>query len=83
MSSFSMKIVNVHEAKTQLSRLLEGAEAGEEIVIARAGIPVARLVPVSPGERQSGRLKGKIHLSDDFDAPLPAEIAIPFGSDSG
>jgi prevent-host-death family protein len=82
MSLFSMKIVNVHEAKTQLSRLLQGAEAGEEIVIARAGIPVARLVPVTPGERQPGRLKGKIHLSDDFDAPLPAEIAIPFGSDA-
>jgi len=75
-----MRIVNVHQAKTQLSKLLEGAESGEDIVIARAGVPVARLVPVSAGERRPGRLKGKIHVSDDFDSPLPAAIAGPFGT---
>jgi len=74
-----MKIVNVHEAKTQLSRLLEGVEAGEDIIIARAGKPVARLVPVPEGARTPGRLKGKVTISDDFDAPLPADIAGPFG----
>lgn len=74
-----MKIVNVHEAKTQLSRLLEGVEAGEDIVIARAGTPVARLVRVRAGERRPGRLKGRIRMSDDFDAPLPTSAATAFG----
>jgi prevent-host-death family protein len=74
-----MKIVNVHEAKTQLSRLLEGVEAGEDIVIARAGKPVARLVPVAEGARRPGRLKGKVVMAEDFDAPLPTDLAGPFG----
>jgi prevent-host-death family protein len=75
-----MKIVNVHRAKTQLSKLLEGAEAGEDIVIARAGVPVVRLVRVRAAERQPGRLEGLIRLSDDFDTPLPSALAGPFGS---
>jgi prevent-host-death family protein len=68
--------VNVHEAKTHLSRLLERVERGEEIVIARAGKPVARLVPIepSPGKRPIGRDKGKIWMSDDFDEPLPWQV---------
>jgi prevent-host-death family protein len=67
------KIVNMHEAKSNLSRLVEEVEAGEEIVLARAGKPVARLVPVrSSGRRRLGRWKGKVQMSDDFDAPLPA-----------
>lgn len=68
--------VNVHEAKTHLSRLLERVEKGEEIIIARAGKPVARLVPVEPpsGKRPIGRDKGKIWMSDDFDEPLPWQI---------
>lgn len=68
--------VNVHEAKTHLSRLLERVEKGEEIVIARAGKPVARLVPIepAPGKRPIGRDKGKIRMSDDFDEPLPWQI---------
>jgi len=63
--------VNVHEAKTHLSKLLERVEAGEEIVVARAGRPVARLVPhVAPRpRRQPGSAKGKIWMADDFDAP--------------
>ena len=64
------EIVNVHAAKTNLSRLLERAEAGEEIVIARAGKPVAKLVPyvVERPQRVFGRLKGRIVVHGDFDA---------------
>jgi prevent-host-death family protein len=63
-------LVNVHEAKTHLSRLLDRAAAGEEIVVARAGRPVARLVALAPerAPRTPGRLRGKITVSDDFDA---------------
>lgn len=64
------EIVNVHVAKTHLSRLLERAEAGEEIVIGRAGKPIAKLVPykVAPPKRVFGRLKGQIVVHGDFDA---------------
>lgn len=65
--------VNVYDAKTNLSKLLERVEAGEEIVIARNGRPIARLVPEQRRRepRQPGSLKGKIWMSDDFDAPDP------------
>jgi prevent-host-death family protein len=67
--------VNVHEAKTHLSRLLERVEQGEEILIARAGKPVAKLVPIeAPGKRPIGLYKGQIWMSDDFDEPLPWQI---------
>lgn len=69
-----MKIVNVHEAKTHLSRLLDRAHAGEEIVIAKSGEPYARLVPLatrSPG-RTAGTLRDEIDLGDDFFEPLPS-----------
>ena len=71
-----LESVNVHEAKTHLSRLLERVERGEEIVIARAGRPVARLVPVAPkaDKRPIGLYKGQIWMSDDFDEPLPWQI---------
>ncbi len=64
------EIINVHAAKTNLSRLLERAESGEEIVIARAGKPVARLVPyvAERPKRVFGRLKGQIVVHGDFDA---------------
>ena len=69
-----MPVVNVHEAKTQLSRLLAQAEAGEEAVIARHGAPVARLVPCKPkGKRRFGAMKGKIVMDDDVLEPLPEE----------
>ena len=70
------KEVNVHEAKTHLSRLLARVAAGEEIVIARAGKPVARLVAVAPErrERRLGTLRGRIWVADDFDARLPPAI---------
>jgi len=67
-----METVNVHEAKTQLSRLLARVENGEEITIARAGRPVARLLPaLQQGKRRMpGSLKGRIHLDERFDEPL-------------
>ncbi len=69
-----MVTVNIHEAKTNLSRLLAKVEAGEDVVIARNGTPVARLVPVQrPGKRQFGSMKGRIKLDDSFFDPLPEE----------
>ena len=69
-----MPTVNVHEAKTQLSRLLVRAEAGEEVVIARRGEPVARLVACKPkGRRRFGAMKGKIVVGDSILEPLPEE----------
>ena len=73
-----MSVVNVHEAKTQLSRLLARAEAGEEVVIARNGIPIARLVRYEnrPGIRQFGAMKGQFVVDDSFFDTLPeAELA--------
>ena len=69
-----MTTVNIHEAKTSLSRLLTQVEAGEEVIIARNGTPVAQLVKVKlGGKRQPGMLKGKIALTDAFFDPLPEE----------
>jgi prevent-host-death family protein len=65
--------VNMHEAKTQLSRLVVRAAAGEEILIARAGKPVARLTPLAPSRltRTFGTAKGKVRIAKDFDGPVP------------
>ncbi len=75
--------VNMHEAKTHLSRLVERVEAGEEIVISRAGKPVARLVAIQGprGSRAPGRLRDRIRIADDFDAPLPDEVAAAFAGE--
>lgn len=77
--------VNVLEAKTQLSRLLDRAEAGEEVVIARAGHPVARLVPIATGApdapRMLGALQGRGWIADDFDAPLDEDFLSTPGAD--
>lgn len=76
-----MDPVNIHEAKTQLSKLIEIVEGGTEVVIARAGKPVAKLVPIQPPTkpiRKPGALKGRIRISDDFDAPLPQDIIEAF-----
>jgi prevent-host-death family protein len=72
--------VNVYAAKTNLSKLLDRAERGEEIVIMRNGRPVAKLVPVSVSQepRKLGTLKGRIRVRKDFDAPLPDEILEAF-----
>ena len=69
-----MFLVNVHEAKTQLSRLLARVEAGEEVVIARRGEPVARLVGCKPrSRRQPDVLKGKVVIPESFFDPLPED----------
>jgi len=75
-----MKQVNIHQAKTELSKLVERAEAGEEIVIARAGKPAAKLVPFteSRGHRRLGLLDGKFQIPDDFNAPLPDSVIRAF-----
>lgn len=75
-----MDTVNIHEAKTHLSRLVERAEHGEEIIIARSGRPVARLMPLAGMEkpREFGRMRGKIRIADDFNAPLPDDILDEF-----
>ena len=74
----AMELINVHQAKTHLSRLLERVIAGEEIVIAKSGRPVAKLVRFPTQPRKPGRLKGKIRMAPDFDAPLPDSIAAAF-----
>jgi prevent-host-death family protein len=73
-----MRQVNIHEAKTHLSRLVDEAEQGEEIVIARAGKPVARLVGLAALPRRPGLLKGRIVIAEDFDAPLPDDMLAAF-----
>jgi len=75
-----MKAVNIHQAKTELSKLVERAEAGEEIIIARAGRPVAKLVALSKmrSPRRLGLLDGKFKIPDDFNAPLPESVLRAF-----
>ena len=69
------KVLNLYEAKTQLSALVEEAAAGHEIVIAKAGVPRARLVPLrTRARRRPGGSKGGIRIAADFDAPLPPDI---------
>jgi prevent-host-death family protein len=72
--------VNIHEAKTQLSRLIMRVQQGEEITIARAGRPVARLVPIAPqtSRRKPGSAGSVITVRPDFDAPLPKEVLKAF-----
>jgi len=77
-----MDTINIHAAKTHLSRLLERVERGEEILIARNGLPVARLAPLAPAKRRPGRLRGKIRLLQDFDDPLPRSARRPFAGKS-
>lgn len=75
-----MEIANIHEAKSRLSKLIEHALNGEEVIIAKAGQPVVRLVPIRPDEspRQGGQWKGKVRIAEDFDE-LPEEITAAFG----
>ncbi len=74
-----MTIVNVHQAKTHLSRLLRRVMAGEEIVIARSGRPVARLVPMEEGRKiRLGTDAGAFHVPDDFDDALPEDVLASF-----
>ncbi len=75
-----METINLYEAKTNLSQLVERAAAGEEIVIAKAGRPLARLVPLNKRRepRPLGLFKDSIVVHDDFDAPLPDDLAAAF-----
>ena len=76
-----MTQVNLYDAKTQLSRLVERAAAGEEIVIAKGGRPLARLVALAhrTAPRELGFLAGRVRVAPDFDAPLPEDLAAAFG----
>ena len=73
-------IVNIHQAKTHLSRFVEEVAAGAEIIIAKAGKPVARLVPIAPAARPKrlGLLKGKFKVPNDFNRPLPGSVLNKF-----
>jgi prevent-host-death family protein len=73
-------VVNIHEAKTHLSRLLERARLGEEVVIAKAGRPIARLTAIDQPAcaRTPGSAKGQFTMSPDFDAPLPDDLLAEF-----
>jgi len=75
-----MPTVDVHATRSQLSRLLDAAAAGEEVIIAKAGKPVARLVPFKEKKepRKLGTLAGKLHVPDDFDDPLPDDVLADF-----
>ena len=77
-----MKTVNIHEAKTHLSRLIEDVATGEEVIIARNGKPVARLLPIAPRSRprRPGQWRGQVRIGSDFDAPLPSALSAAFGT---
>jgi prevent-host-death family protein len=73
-------IVNIHEAKTNLSKLLRRVSSGEDIIIAKSGKPIARLVPITENVvlRKLGTAKGKVWIAEDFNAPLPEDILNEF-----
>ena len=75
-----MNQINIHQAKTQFSRLVERVAGGEEIIIAKSGKPVARLVPyaLKRAVRRPGAMRGKIRIKKNFDEPLPREILDSF-----
>ncbi len=74
----SQIVFNLHDAKTALSQLVDRAVAGEEIIIARKGTPLVKLVAVKQPLREPGGWEGRVRIADDFDAPLPAELAAAF-----
>lgn len=82
-----IRAINVHEAKTHLSRILADVEKGEEVVIARAGRPVAKVVPIDADERRAGGrfgfLAGEVRVPEDFDTMLQDEIIAMFEGDAG
>ncbi len=80
MAKQSPHTYNIHEAKSQLSKLLEQVERGDDVVIARAGVPVVRLIPVAKpeGARVLGSEAGRVIIAADFDAPMPPEILAAF-----
>lgn len=80
----AMLTINIHEAKTHLSRFLEKAAAGEEIIIAKAGKPVAKLVSLQsmPAPRKLGMFKGQLNVPEDFDVPLSEDVIALFENSS-
>ncbi len=77
------KLMNLYEAKTQLSSLVDEAAAGAEIIIAKSGRPLAKLVPFrESARRRPGKAKGKIRIAADFDAPLPPHLLAAFSGGS-
>lgn len=86
MGAKPMEQINIHEAKTHFSKLIQRVLCGEEIVIARSGQPVARLCPVDLKKRrprEPGSAKGLVKIHDDFDAPLPDTISSAFRGEGG
>lgn len=77
----AIRTINLYDAKTQLSSLVEEAAAGAEIIIAKAGKPRARLVPMRRAVRRPGRAAGKVWMAADFEAPLPEALVLAFGGD--
>ncbi|HTQ79579.1 MAG TPA: type II toxin-antitoxin system prevent-host-death family antitoxin [Thermoanaerobaculia bacterium] len=77
-------VYNLYEAKTFLSRLVDRAASGEEIILSKAGKPMARLVPFERPQapRQPGGWEGQVYIAEDFDAPLPAELQSAFEGES-
>ena len=75
-----MQTINIQEAKTRFSQLVDAASGGAEIVIAKAGRPAARLAPLErkKAARRFGGMKGKVRIADDFDAPLPESVIAAF-----
>jgi prevent-host-death family protein len=75
-----METVNIYEAKTRLSQLVDKAAAGEDVVVSRNGKPLARITRLEAPKRRIrfGLLKGKLEIPEDFDAPLPADVAAGF-----
>jgi prevent-host-death family protein len=73
-------VINIHEAKTHLSKIVDEVAAGAEVIIAKAGKPMARLSPISapPRPKKLGLLKGKIKVTDDFNEPLDDEVIADF-----
>lgn len=77
-------LVNIHDAKTHFSKIITQALNGEEIIIAKSGKPLLRLIPYSPesDKRHGGQFKGLMQISEDFDAPLPEELLAQFYNDA-
>lgn len=74
-----MQAINIHEAKTHFSKLIDAAISGKEIIIAKAGKPVVKLIPISKKKsRHFGKLKGKIKINSDFNSPLPDDLLSSF-----
>ncbi len=77
-----METINIYEAKTRLSQLVDKAAGGEDVVVSRNGKPLVRITRLSePKPVRYGALKGKLKIADDFDAPLPPDVLADFGAD--